>query len=86
MSKKINSEEYVLVVDIECPSGLHDLHHDYPLAPEKLEISQDMLSKYCSDIADKYGIKIGGVNKSVPNLSNKKYMSFITEIFSCICH
>ena len=31
-----------------------------------------MLSKYCSDIADKYGIKIGGVNKLVPNLGNKK--------------
>ena len=31
-----------------------------------------MLSKYCSDIANKYGIKIGGVNKLVPNLRNKK--------------
>ena len=45
-----------------------------------------MLSKYCSDIANKYGIKIGGVNKLVPNLRNKKYMLFITEIFSCIYH
>ena len=31
-----------------------------------------MLSKYCSDILNKYGIKIGGVNKLVPNLRNKK--------------
>ena len=31
-----------------------------------------MLSKYCSDIANKYGIKTGGVNKLVPNLRNKK--------------
>ena len=51
---------------------MHDLHTDYPLAPEKLKISQSMLSKYCSDIADKYGIKIGGVNKLFPNLRNKK--------------
>ena len=28
-----------------------------------------MLSKYC--IADKYGIKVGGVNKLVPNLGEK---------------
>ena len=70
---------YILEVDPEYPSDLHDLHNDYPLAPEKLEISQDMLSKYCFDIADKYGIKIGGVNKLVPNFRN---MSFITEIFS----
>ena len=44
------------------------MHNNYSLAPEKLEISQDILSKYCSDIADKYGIKIGGVNRLVPNL------------------
>ena len=59
---------YILEVYLEYPSELHD----YPLAPEKLEISQDMLSKYCSDSADKYGIKIGGINKLVPNLRNKK--------------
>ena len=34
-----------------------------------------MLSKYCGNIADEYGIKIGGVNKLVPNLCNKsKYV------------
>ena len=35
-----------------------------------------MLSKYCSDIANNYGIKVGGVNKLVPNLNDKiKYMA-----------
>ena len=34
-----------------------------------------MLSKYCLSIANEYGIKIGGVNKFVPNLDNKsKYV------------
>ena len=70
--KENSSMGYILEVDLEYPIKLHDLHNDYPLAPEKLEISQDMLSKYCSDIADKYGIKIGGVNKLVPNLGSKK--------------
>ena len=52
-----------------------DLHNDYPLAPEKLEISQNILSKYCSEITDKYEIKIVGVNKLVRNLANKsKYV------------
>ena len=64
-----------LEVDLEYPSKLKDFHNDYPLAPEKLEISSDMLSKYCSNIADKYGTKVGGVNKLVPNLRNKiKYI------------
>ena len=34
-----------------------------------------MLSRYCSDIANKYGIKVGGVKKLVPNLRIKsKYV------------
>ena len=59
---------YISDVDLEYPSELHELHNDYPLAPEKLKISQNMFSKYCCNIADKYGIKIGGVNKLVANL------------------
>ena len=62
---------YILEVDIEYCKTLHDSHSDYPLAPEKLKISSDMLSKYCSDIVNKYGIKVGGVNKLVPNLRDK---------------
>ena len=48
------------------------MHNDYPLVPEKLEISQNMLSNYCINIENKYDIKIGGVNKLVPNLGSKK--------------
>ena len=51
------------------------MRNDYPLAPEKLEFSQNILSNYCSNIANKYDIKIDGVNKLVPSLSNKsKYV------------
>ena len=51
------------------------MHNNYPLAPEKIEISHDMLSNYCSNIANKYDIKIVDVNKLVQNLGNKsKYV------------
>ena len=66
---------YILEVDLEYCKKLHDSHSDYPFVPEKLEISSNMLSKYCSDIANKYGIKVGGVNKLLPNLRGKiKYV------------
>ena len=66
---------YILEVDLEYCKKLHDSHSDCPLTPEKIEISSDMLSKYCSDIANKYGIKVGGVKKIVPNLRDKvKYV------------
>ena len=64
-----------LEVDLIYPDELRDLHNDYPLAPEKLAVSSDMLSKYCKTIADNYKIKVGDVKKLIPNLSNKtKYV------------
>ena len=62
---------YFLEVDLEYPDELHELHNDYPLAPEKLAISYDMLSDYRKKIADKYEIKVGDVKKLIPNLGNK---------------
>ena len=38
---------YFLEVDLEYSDELHELHNDYPLAPEKLAVSSDILSKYC---------------------------------------
>ena len=50
-------------------------HNDYPLAPEKIAVTNDMLSKYCKSIADKYEIKVGDVKKLIPNLDHKnKYV------------
>ena len=38
---------YFLKVYFEYPKELHELHNNFPLAPEKLTVSNDMLSKYC---------------------------------------
>ena len=40
---------YFLEVDVEYLDELHELHNDYPLAPEKLAVSSDMLSKINSN-------------------------------------
>ena len=70
-----NNIGYFLKVGLEYPNKLHELHNDYPLAPEKLTISGNMLSKYCKEIADKYKIKAGDVKKLIPNLGSKtKYV------------
>jgi hypothetical protein len=61
----------ILEVDLEYPSGLHKYHSDYPLAPEKMEITEDMLSKYAKGIREAHGNKSAGVRKLVTTLSGK---------------
>jgi len=45
----------VLEGDLEYPPPL-DLHDDYPLGPEQVEVTENMLSEYCQKIQNKYGI------------------------------
>ncbi|XP_068685106.1 uncharacterized protein [Montipora foliosa] len=61
-----------LEVDLAYPKELHDLHNDYPLAPEKVKVNKDMLSNYCQEIADKFNVSTGLVHKLIPTLSNKE--------------
>ena len=62
----------ILEVDLEYPKELHDLHNDYPLGPEKVKVTKNMLSEYCKNIAEKYSISTGHVHKLIPTLSNKE--------------
>ena len=61
------------------------MHNDYPLAPEKLAVSSNMLSKYCKKIADKYEIKVRDVKKIIPNLVNKtNYVAHYRNLKLCL--
>ena len=62
----------ILEADLEYPQEPHDMHNDYHVCPEKVKVSNDMLSGYCKKIAEKYKISIGLVSKLIPTLRDKK--------------
>ena len=63
-------EGYILEVDFEYPA---DLHNDYPLAPERMKVSRDMLSPYCQQLADDLSLSSNAPPKLVPNLQSKSH-------------
>ena len=67
-----SKEGLILEVDLKYPKEIHDLHNDYPIAPEKVKVSNDMLSAYCKKIAKKYNISTALVRKLILTLRDKK--------------
>ena len=62
---------YICEVDLEYTDELHQMHNDYSLAPEKLEVKSEWLSQYQHNLmtTNKSCLK---VKKLVPNLRNKQ--------------
>ena len=63
----------ILEVDLEYPDELHDMHNDYPLAPESMVVQDEWLSPYQKQILGTQ--KLPPVRKLVLNLRSKtKYV------------
>jgi hypothetical protein len=66
---------YNIEFDFEYPIELHNLHNNYPLAPENIKITENMLSPYNKEALQKNNNKHITCTKLVPNLINKsKYI------------
>ena len=54
------------------PKNLNDKHKDFPMAPEKLKVSEKMLAPFQLQIKKEHRIEIGTTKKLIPNLYPKK--------------
>lgn len=63
---------YVFEVDLEYPTKLHDNHNEYPLAPEKIKVTEDMLSPYAKTLLEDLKVTGTSTEKLIPNLYPKE--------------
>ena len=64
---------------------MHDIHNDYPLAPEKINMPKEWLSDYSLETANAHNNTTGTVRKLVPNLINKNnYVIYYRNLQQCL--
>ena len=71
----------ILQVELDYPEYLHDLHSDYPLAPDHLKITREMLSPTAKRFLDDNAQKFTTHTRLAPNLFNKeKYIVHVKTL------
>ena len=63
-----NEHAFILEVDLEYPNHLHDEHSDYPLAPENLNVQENMLSEHQKELHRHYYDGKEATNEKQPKL------------------
>lgn len=72
---------YVIDCDFHCPDNLHDRHNGYPLAPESIVCTKDVLSPFARSFMNTHV----ECKKLIPNLNNKvRYVKQYRNLKLCV--
>ena len=82
MKMKWNSKKgWILEVDLEYPTFLHDAHNDYPMAPEKKVIRPEQMSEYQRRLMTDLDLTMPNTEKLVLTLEDKeKYVTHYSNL------
>ena len=82
MKMKWNSKKgWILEVDLEYPTFLHDAHNDYPMAPEKKVIRPEQMSEYQRRLVTDLDLTMPNTEKRVLTLEDKeKYVTHYSNL------
>ena len=75
----IRSKGCIVEFDLEYQKKLKELHNDYPLAPDNIEIKREMLSECQPKIADLYIIPTGNFKNQCLTFLIKESMCFLMK-------
>lgn len=86
MKVKSNGDNgYMLEVDLDYPETLHDLHSDYPLAPESKPVTDDLLSPYSRKLWTKLNPLKRRKDQGKTRVKTTKLLCNLIQFF-CIKH
>ena len=82
--KDDSTDGYFFEVDLKYPNEIHDLHNEFPLCPEQLQIKDEWLSEYQKILRKELQIK-GKSNKLCLTLFDKeKYVMHYKNLKFCL--
>jgi hypothetical protein len=64
---------YMVECELEYPSELQQLHNDYPLAPEHITTTEDMLSPFCNSLNLKCAFTEKLIGSLLPKIKYKTH-------------